>query len=155
IPRNIWILPMGVDLDRFSPARRSAELRRALVQKIGARDDSIFLVYAGRLVPEKNLYLLFDVFVRLAKSGTRDYRLLVAGDGIERQRYQEFCSNHAPGRAFFLGHLNEPEELPNLLANADAFVHPNHREPFGIAPLEAMASGLSLVAPNRGGVLSY
>ena len=42
-----------------------------------------------------------------------------------------------------------------LLANADAFIHPNPREPFGIAPLEAMASGLPLVAPSSGGVMSY
>ena len=40
-------------------------------------------------------------------------------------------------------------------AAADVFIHPNPREPFGIAPLEAMASGLPLVAPNSGGILSY
>jgi phosphatidylinositol alpha 1,6-mannosyltransferase len=42
-----------------------------------------------------------------------------------------------------------------MYANADLFVHPNPCEPFGIAPLEAMASGLPLVAPVRGGVLEY
>jgi len=42
-----------------------------------------------------------------------------------------------------------------LYANADVFVHPNPREPFGIAPLEAMASGIPVVVPNRGGVLEF
>ena len=42
-----------------------------------------------------------------------------------------------------------------LYANADVFVHPNPNEPFGIAPLEAMASGLPLVAPDSGGVMTY
>jgi hypothetical protein len=41
------------------------------------------------------------------------------------------------------------------LANCDAFIHSNPREPFGIAPLQAMASGLPLVAPNCGGILTY
>jgi len=53
-----------------------------------------------------------------------------------------------------LGHLDK-ETLSNYYANADVFVHPNPREPFGIAPLEAMASGAPTVAPNSGGILSY
>jgi hypothetical protein len=47
------------------------------------------------------------------------------------------------------------EELARLYASCDLFVHPNPAEPFGIAPLEAMASGLPLIAPDRGGVTSY
>jgi hypothetical protein len=54
-----------------------------------------------------------------------------------------------------LGHIKDPLRLADLLAKSDAFVHPNPREPFGIGPLEAMASGLPLVAPNCGGVTSY
>jgi hypothetical protein len=60
-----------------------------------------------------------------------------------------------PGRALFLGHIPDQDVLADLYANADVFIHPNPREPFGIAPLEAMASGVPLVAPNRGGVTSY
>jgi phosphatidylinositol alpha 1,6-mannosyltransferase len=54
-----------------------------------------------------------------------------------------------------LGHIHDREQLANLYANCDALVHPNPREPFGIAPLEAMASGLPVVAPDAGGVLAY
>jgi phosphatidylinositol alpha 1,6-mannosyltransferase len=52
------------------------------------------------------------------------------------------------------GHLDK-ELLADYYASADVFVHPNPREPFGIAPLEAMASGVPVVAPNAGGILSY
>jgi alpha-1,6-mannosyltransferase len=156
VPRNVWIRPMGVDLHHFSPARKSGEARRTLLENFkGARDDGVLLVYSGRLVPEKNLALLFEVFARLAKHGSRDFRLLIAGDGIERERWEAFSALHAPGRVSFLGHIKEPDRLASLLANSDAFVHPNPREPFGIAPLEAMASGLPLVAPNCGGVATY
>jgi len=77
--------------------------------------------------------MLFDVFARLARDARRDYRLLIAGDGIERPRWEVFCAAHFPGRASFLGHIKSPEELAGILANADAFIHPNHNEPSGIA----------------------
>ena len=54
-----------------------------------------------------------------------------------------------------LGHVADRDRLADLYANCDAFLHPNPREPFGIAPLEAMASGLPVVAPDSGGLLSY
>jgi len=91
----------------------------------------------------------------LCRSGERDYRLVVAGDGIERERWEAFCRERVPGRVAFLGFVARPQELANLIANADAFVHPNPHEPFGIAPLQAMASGLPLLAPDRGGVTTY
>jgi glycosyltransferase involved in cell wall biosynthesis len=54
----------------------------------------------------------------------------------------------------FLGHQSRAE-LARLLPACDAFVHSNPSEPFGIGPLEAMAAGLPLVAPDRGGVKHY
>jgi alpha-1,6-mannosyltransferase len=60
----------------------------------------------------------------------------------------------SPARRFS-GHVADRKTLAHWYANADIFVHPNPREPFGIAPLEAMSSGLALVAPNEGGVASY
>jgi alpha-1,6-mannosyltransferase len=155
VPRNIWIRPMGVNLRHLSPTRRSPTTRREMQRIFQANDDSVFLLYAGRLAPEKNLPLLFELMIWLTRSAKRDYRLLVAGDGIERHRWELYCQKHLPGRASFLGHVKGPDALANLLANADVFIHPNPREPFGIAPLEAMASGLPLIAPNRGGVTSY
>jgi len=155
VRRNIWIEPMGVDLEHLSPGRRSRERRQSLVQRAGGNDESVLLLYVGRLAPEKHLSTLFDLIARLAGSDKRDFRLLVAGDGIERAHWEEFCERNAHGRVAFLGHIRNPGDLADLYANADIFVHPNPHEPFGIAPLEAMASGLPLVAPDRGGVTSY
>ena len=59
-----------------------------------------------------------------------------------------------PDKIVQLGHLDK--ELWRIITRTrDVFVHPNPREPFGIAPLEAMASGVPIVAPNAGGILSY
>jgi alpha-1,6-mannosyltransferase len=152
--RGTWIRSMGVDLEHLSPRRRNLEHRLRLLQNFGI-DDGILLLYAGRLVPEKNLALLFDSFTRLAQKNNCAYRLLVVGDGVERESWQRKCESTIPGHVLFMGHVRSEEVLADIYANADVFVHPNPREPFGIAPLEAMASGLPLVAPNTGGITSY
>lgn len=106
-------------------------------------------------MPEKNLALLFELMGHLSKDEAHDYRLVVVGDGIDRSYWEKFCRKRIPTRVTFLGHIKDREILADLYANVDAFVHPNDREPFGIAPLEAMASGTPLIAPNAGGVTSY
>ena len=151
VRRGVWIRPMGVDSDCFTPARASASARERLVRLAGGNERSRLAVYAGRLAPEKNLPLLVETMERLDPH----WRLLLAGQGMLLDSLQAMCARKAPGRVTFLGHLTERSELADLLANADVFVHPNPREPFGIAPLEAMASGLPVVAPNQGGIVSY
>ena len=54
-----------------------------------------------------------------------------------------------------MGNVRDRAELAKYYASADVFVHPNPREPFGIGPLEAMASRVPVVSPSAGGVLSY
>jgi alpha-1,6-mannosyltransferase len=155
IRRGVWVRPMGVDASRFSPSLRSESLRQTLAASAGGGSDSILLLYAGRLVPEKNLDLLAKTLGALMTRRRRDYRLLIAGQGMSRDSLAAACESISPGHTLFLDHLSDRAELARVYASADIFVHPNPREPFGIAPLEAMASGLPLVAPNVGGITSY
>ncbi|MCS6953450.1 MAG: glycosyltransferase [Bryobacterales bacterium] len=150
ILRGVWIRPMGVDLERFSPQRRTPERRRQLLDRLGCPEDATVVLYVGRLAPEKNLDLLAETMARLPGR----FHLALAGSGILADSLAR--NFRARGvAASFLGHVADRDELADLYANADVFVHPNPREPFGIAPLEAMASGLPLVAPDRGGVRAY
>jgi alpha-1,6-mannosyltransferase len=155
VRRGVWVRPMGVDVDGLGPEWRAAAVRRQLLQTAGGSSESRLLLYVGRLVPEKNLGLLLDALEQLAVGSAGDYRLLIAGEGIERDAFQQAAEARLPGRVRLLGHIGDRRQLAQLYANCDAFVHPNPREPFGIAPLEAMASGLPLIAPNAGGVTTY
>ena len=148
VTRGVWIRGMGVDAQRFRPERRSPSAREALLKRVGARPETMLLLYAGRLAPEKNLGLLLDMLDHLKGI---DCTLLVAGDGPSRADFLQL----AKGRVAYLDHVRDRDQLAELFANADAFLHPNPREPFGIAPLEAMAAGVPLVAPNSGGVTAY
>jgi alpha-1,6-mannosyltransferase len=154
VQRGVWVRTPGVDVERFSPALRSESARQKLLELTAARPDTVVLLYVGRMVPEKNLPLLIDVAAKLAADSSI-YRMLIAGEGMALEELRVLARRLAPKTVTFLGHVGDREQLASLYAHCDVFVHPNPREPFGIAPLEAMASGLPLVAPNAGGVLSY
>jgi len=151
---RIFVCPRGVDSVLFSPERRSEEVKREMRARAGVPPDSVVLLYAGRISPEKNISLLVDLMKILSKDSRHDYRLLVAGAGPQSDWLGSEGEKYAPGKIKLLGHL-EKKQLADYYANADVFVHPNPKEPFGIAPLEAMASGVATVAPNAGGILSY
>jgi alpha-1,6-mannosyltransferase len=155
VERAVWVAPMGADIARFHPGLRSPEGRRRVAQRAGVQPEAALLLYAGRLAPEKNLELLLDMMERLVNEGGRDYRLLIAGAGCSEPQLRAGAERRTPGRVRFLGHIQDRDELAATYANVDAFVHPNPAEPFGIAPLEAMAAGVPLVAPNRGGVTTF
>jgi alpha-1,6-mannosyltransferase len=149
--RPVYVRPMGVEIDDFVRTRRSEKSRRNLIAEAGGGENTKLLLYAGRLSREKNVPLLIEMIERLAD----DFMLIVAGDGPLAGWLENEARIRAPGRVRLLGHVGDRAKLLCLYADCDAFIHPNPREPFGIAPLEAMAAGLPLVAPNAGGVLSY
>jgi alpha-1,6-mannosyltransferase len=155
---HLTVLPMGVDAGCFGPQHGSAAVRRRLLDRVGGGARTRLLLYAGRLSREKNIRLLVDMMRALvsanATTPAQDYRLLIAGRGPLEPWLQE-QAQHLSGRIVLLGHLADRQALAELLANTDAFIHPNPREPFGITPLEAMCSELPLVAPSQGGVVSY
>jgi len=151
---RIFVCPRGVDSVQFSTEKRFESVKREMRERAGIPDDAVILLYAGRISPEKNIGLLADMMKILAKDPSHDYRLLVAGAGPLADWLKQQTDENFPGKIVQLGHLDK-ETLSNYYANADVFVHPNPKEPFGIAPLEAMASGAPTVAPNSGGILSY
>lgn len=152
VERGVWIRGMGVDTERFTPSRHSASTRLKISVQAQMEDGVAALLYAGRLAPEKNLSLLLETLEALSDVPCK---LLIAGDGPGREEFLADARRRAPGRVVYLGHIADRDRLADLYANVDAFLHPNPREPFGIAPLEAMAAGVPLIAPNSGGVTAY
>lgn len=149
----IRVCAPGVGTEDFSPARRSPARRAMTLNAMGAPGTATLLLYAGRLSPEKNLALLVDALRQLVASGS-DVRLALAGDGPRADWLRAQATGPLARRIHLCGNLERPS-LAELYASCDVFVHPNPREPFGIAPLEAMASGVPVVVPDAGGVRTY
>jgi len=147
---------MGVDAARFLHASRDHAWRRHLLETAGGTATSVLVLYAGRLSPEKHLDLLVHAVGHAAQRGSApDLRLILAGEGPDATRIETLARGVAPGRVRFIGNVADRGALATLYASADVFAHPNHREPFGIGPLEAMAAGVPVVVPDAGGVRTY
>lgn len=154
----VAVCPMGVQAEGLGPHLRNATTRRILLGlpcNAHATQTTKLLLYVGRISREKNLELLAEMMERLAGDPEVNYRMLIAGSGPSEASLAAMAESRAPGRFEFLGQVSSRQRLAEIYANCDVLVHPNPREPFGIAPLEAMASGLPVVAPRQGGVLSY
>lgn len=154
LSERTFVCPRGVDAVHFTPERKSPVKRSSINKKLGIPDNAKILLYAGRISPEKNVGLLLEMMRHLSVKADMDIRLLVAGDGPLTEKMASQGKRYLKGKIFLLGHLGK-EELADYYANVDIFVHPNPREPFGIAPLEAMASGVPTIAPDSGGILTY
>jgi alpha-1,6-mannosyltransferase len=156
--RVVHVNPPGVDLDWFAATRRQPEVRARLMQALNGGSATALMLFAGRLSPEKNAGVLVDVMARLSRGpahGDFDVRLIVAGDGPARATLEARAASECPGRVLFVGNVASRDAYRDMLGAVDLMVHPNPREPFGIAPLEAMAAGVPVVVPNAGGVLTY
>jgi glycosyltransferase involved in cell wall biosynthesis len=154
IDRPVHVAPMGLHVSRFAAAPKGEIARQRVFGRAG-RSQCTVLLYVGRVSREKNVRLLVDTLAELTNEGERGIHLVVAGDGPLVGWLMDEAARRVPSRVHVLGHISDRERLATLYANADLFVHPNPREPFGIAPLEAMAAGLPLVAPAAGGILEY
>ena len=141
--KRVRVWGRGVDTALFHPARRSAEWRSRLS---GGRPEAPLLLYVGRLAREKRVRWLGPVIEALPGA-----RLAIVGDGPERGNLEKLFASQAVN---FLGYLRG-QALAQAYAAADIFVFPAANETLGNVVLEAMASGLPVIAPASGGVLDH
>jgi sugar transferase (PEP-CTERM/EpsH1 system associated) len=132
----------GVDTTRFAPVAEGRQPRA-----VGMGAEEIIVGTVGRLDPVKDQAGLVRAFARLAGSHPRA-RLLVVGDGPCRRELEALAEKLVPGRVVFTG---ERSDIPTLLQSIDVFVLPSLGEGISNTLLEAMATGLPIVATRVGG----
>lgn len=131
----------GVDTAHFHPARRSAAWRRWLA----GGDDTAIVLHVGRLAPEKNVDVLADAWAAARERLGQRATFVLAGEGPETRRLL--------ARLPWVRHLGflDRGRLAEVYASADICVLPSKTETCGLVALEAMASGLAVVAADAGG----
>ncbi len=137
---EIEIIPNGIHIGHFR--------KPANVQKPARGPKTIF--YVGRLEKRKGVKYLLYAFQELQKQ-TPDVRLLLGGDGVDREKLEELTTTLGIKNVEFLGYIDDAEKR-KLLHTSDLFCSPAlYGESFGIVLLEAMSSGLVTVAGNNPG----
>ncbi len=137
---DISIWSRGVDRSIFDPSKRDLEWRRGH----GLADEDVAVVFLGRLVMEKGLDVFAETIVQLRKRQV-PHKVLVIGDGPARSWFEQSL----PG-GIFAG-FKTGADLGQALASGDIFFNPSITETFGNVTLEAMASGLPVVAAGATG----
>ena len=137
---NVGIWSRGVDRDLFAPAKRDLEWRRSH----GIDDNDVVVGFFGRIVMEKGLDVFWETIEELTSRGVR-HRVLVVGDGPARPWFEQMMP-----QAVFTG-FQSGQDLGRAIASMDVLLNPSITETFGNVTLEAMASGLAVVAADATG----
>lgn len=136
---SIGVIPNGVELDRFYPAQENEE------------PQTLKLLTVGRLSATKRVEMLIDAVDILRKEG-RDVRFTIAGGGqLERQLRNGISGRDLRDVVRIAGRV-DPEKIPQLYRDSDIFISASVQEGMSNAMLEAMASGLPIIATRCEGV---
>jgi glycosyltransferase involved in cell wall biosynthesis len=164
VPRErVHYLPNAIDMARFRPPLSAEERdreRAALLRRLDLPAGAILCVYAGRLSREKGVMDLMDAWRLLSSlAPRRSAALLVVGPDMEGHPgnvdpdARAFADRHGlSGSVRFMGPL---ADVAPILRLADIAVQPSHFEALGLSAIEALASGVPVVATSVGGLLDF
>jgi alpha-1,6-mannosyltransferase len=141
---NVVHVPLGVELDRFTPTRRARaeETRR----RFGLPEGPL-AIYVGRMAAEKDIDLLLEGWLEVERRTGARLVLVGAGPALRWLR-----RTRGGKRATWLPYQRDRDLLADLYAAMDLYVAPGSAETFGLSAMEAMASGLPVLSVDRGGV---
>jgi glycosyltransferase involved in cell wall biosynthesis len=144
---RFFFVPWAVDNERFERESRLTEAERnELRAEHGISPDALVIMFSGKLLPRKGPMHLLEAFAGMSH---RDRAALVfVGDGVERQRLEEFCESRLLKNVRITGFLNQ-SILPKLYGMSDVFVLPSYFDPRATVVNEAMAAGLACIVSDR------
>ncbi len=132
---NLKVVSRGVDTKLFNMSKRDTSLRSSW----GADDKTTVLISVGRMAPEKNLDQVLKIHEALKHKG-QEFKLVMVGDGPLKEQFQQRYPE-----IIFPGMLSQ-SNLATYYASSDLFVFPSQTETFGNVTLEALASGIPVLA---------
>ncbi len=150
-PERVHYLPNAIDMTRFRPA--TGEEKRELRRQLDLPADAIVCLFVGRLSREKGLMDLMEAWRSVTNA-----LLLIGGPDMDGHPWnvgpaaRELAARHQLESVRFLGSVSD---VASLLRVADVAIQPSHFEALGLSAIEALASGVPVVASAVGGLLDF
>ena len=147
VDRNVYIVPTGIDIEKFyieNNKKLNIDQKR---QSLGLEKDDFIILFVGRIGTEKNLDLLLSSMKTLIGVSPK-IKLLVVGDGPDLLNYQKYCNkNKIEENVIFTGKVPW-NEISDYYLISDVFATASHTETQGLTVIEAMAASLPVVCIN-------
>ena len=142
---------LGVDTEKFI---KNDEKRRETREKFGINENEFVILYTGRIIKEKGLDLLPEIYKELQKKGPSYYNIhfIIAGDGRYKEELLEKLKEEKIEQKFHFTVAFTDEDLVALYSSADCLFLPTRREAIGLSILEAMSCSLPCVATDLPGI---
>ena len=141
-----YIHGIGVNTDRLHASSMQKDIRKEL----SLTDDSFLVLSVGELNTNKNQKVVIKAIAELNDSNVH---YVLCGKGDQLENLEKLAADlGVSSQVHFLGYRND---VVDICSQADVFAFPTYREGLGLAPLEAMYSGLPLVTSNRRGPADF
>ena len=145
VDRTVHIVPTGIDVERFHREKLDAKKINNLKKKLKLKDSPV-IIYVGRLAQEKRVETLIEVQSSLVKK--YNAKLLIVGSGPDLESYKKLAKKYKLDNSIIFTGAVPWEEVPYYYAVSDIFATASVSETQGLTVIEAMASGLPVVAAH-------
>ncbi len=145
IKREIFVVPTGLNLERFDKNKKDLKAIESFKEKAGFKDTDRIVVYVGRLAKEKSIDLVIEGFEIIGNSHP-EIKLLIAGGGPSEEELKSKVKRLGlENQVKFIGKVPS-DQIPAVYHLSDVFVSASLTETQGLTFIEAMASGLPVFA---------
>jgi len=144
IARPIKIVPNGIDITKFTDRRLD---RLETIKQLGLDPDTRIILYSGRIALEKNLDFLLDSFKTLLdKTLAQKVKLVIAGNGPQEDNFRRMIAERDLNKDIIILGAQPYDKMPEIYRAADVFATASKTEVHPLTIIEALASGLPVVA---------
>lgn len=146
--KNIYVLPMTVDIDKFQTLSNNCN-REKIKNKLGMESNQLVL-YSGRFSAEKNISILIKAMKIVSQKHSR-VKLLLVGKGNQKERLLDLINDNNLKNTVYMYDYKSLEKLVELYSISDVFVLPSSFEPWGLVVNESLACKTPVIVSNKVG----
>jgi len=140
--KEIKVIPNFIDIDKYETTFTDCD------RDLLALPEERVITHVSNFRPVKRIADVIEIFFKIQKEIPA--KLMMVGEGPERKQAEQLCKTYdIEDKVVFLGNSNEVDKI---LCFSDLFLLPSQTESFGLAALEAMASGVPVISSNSGGI---